>query len=68
MVLMQFKEQQDIPPTAVNEEVLASLSIDQKHRLQKARSSELLLAKFVDTLPQDEIEERKEEEAEKELV
>ena len=68
MVAIRFNEPQGIKSIDVDEEVLANLDLDQKHRLQKARSSELLLAKFIDTIPLEELEERKLEEKEKNLV
>lgn len=68
MVAIRFNEPVNMEPIEIDEEVLLNLDVDQAHRLQKARCSDLLLAKFVDTIPLDELEERKLEEKEKNLV
>ena len=67
-VAMQINEPGDIESIRVDERILAALDVDEKHRLQKARSSELLLAKFVDIIPLEELEARKQEENEKNRV
>ena len=68
MAVLPFNRLQDISPIMVDKDVLAAMDIDQKHRLQKARSSELFLAKFVDIIPLDEWEDRKLKKAQKDLV
>eukprot|EP00794_Sanderia_malayensis_P018922 gene18922-20826_t len=67
MVLMQFIDPPGLPMIQVDNSTLKHLDDDQKHRLQKARSSAFIVAKFVDTIPEDELEERMEEENRKEM-
>ena len=68
MVAVRFNDSRGIKSIEIDKSVLEKLDVDQKHRLLKARSSDSLLAKFVDIIPLDELEERKLEEKERNMV
>ncbi|XP_065064504.1 WD repeat-containing protein 97-like isoform X2 [Rhopilema esculentum] len=68
MVAVRFNDSRGIKSIEIDKSVLEKLDVDQKHRLLKARSSDSLLAKFVDIIPFDELEERKLEEKERNMA
>ena len=68
MVVMNFDDPRGVDTIEPEKDVLELLDDDQKHRLTKARSSAFFVAKFVDIVPQDELEEREKEKRDKDLV
>ncbi len=68
MIAMLFMDPPGVKNIEVDDAIHEQLDDDQRHRLHKARSSAFIMAKFVDTIPAQELEERLEEEEKKDAV